>query len=274
MHVERPLSITEPLHLVLVDPGGGADPTTRTALGSLDGIGNRALVVLPTTHLDPEVLPGCDVAVVDLSSVRPTPFEHLMQTLKAVPHVPILAIVAAGDPDMASRALVAGATAVVRRPRGPAGYAEALRSAVADLTDIWAPATSRRQARGSERLRRAHPEHFGRLVHRYAREVQARVDRSQDPFDASRARITSSTGLSSIARELAALQAGPRDVADVHMMALRGIRRDTSISAQPRLSAVAKQVLIEVMGQLVSLYRQEVVRDRLSSGGADDEALA
>lgn len=272
MRYERNLSITEPLNLVLVDPGAGARGSARVALGSLDGIRGRALRIVSATVAHPDTLLGADVVIVDLTATAPTSFELLLETLKIVPTVPLLAVVGPGDPDLASRALVAGATAVVRRAEDDVEYAGRLAAAVADLEDS---ATGERQRRRDRlgRLARTQPQTFGRLVHRYAILIQARSTDGGDSMPGRHHR-PAPADLRAIAEELSQLDAGPRDVVELHAMALRALRRDTSMGAQRQLNDVARRCLLELMGRLMDLYRARAARSQRTTGGADDGALA
>lgn len=70
------------------------------------------------------------------------------------------------------------------------------------------------------------------------------------------------------------LEAGPRDLTDVHMMALRSLCRDTSASAQRQLVHDARLVLVETMGRIAGRYRHQALFTRQSGEGADDGVLA
>lgn len=226
----------------------------------------RRPVLVSLATLDPEDLASSDLVVLDLSTAGPHAMDLMMEAVQSAPHVSIFALVRPGDPDVISRAMVAGAGAVARFTLDdPDAAAEVNRV----VLDFLSKAKSRPQAghgapRGS--LARSHPERFGTFVRRYAREVLLKSDRRTGAEDAK-----SQLGL--LAEDLASTEAAPVDLTDVHVVALRALCRDTSTAGQRRLVHDARVVLVECMGLLAGLYRDQALYGS-AAGGADDGALA
>lgn len=269
---DRKLAVAGPWRLVLIDPSSKSHPATRRVLATIGTFGGRVVETRTWTGPDSDRFGGVDLVVVDLTGALTTPIELLLDTVTMAPHVPVLAIVCEDDPDLASRSLVAGAHAVVRARADERAFASAVASGVRDLLTVSRPPLGARRP-SSGQLARANPEVFGTLVHRYAQEVQARVDlrRGVATEGLKGPRRDSLAAISSV---LAELEAGPRDLADVHIVALRSLCRDTSATAQRQVVHHARQALVETMGRLAGRYRSKAIYSRSESGEADDGALA
>ncbi|MAO79962.1 hypothetical protein [uncultured Nocardioides sp.] len=223
-------------------------------------------VLVSRASLDPEELASSDLVVLDLSTTGPASMEIMMDTVGSAPHVPILALVAPGDPDLASRALVAGAGAVVRfdasAPSAPTVVGDAIREFLGSIQKL--PRDVHIHPRGP--LASSHPDLFGTYTRRYAREVLARSDRHRGIREHT-------SELHQLIGDLTAIDAAPVDLSDLHMVALRALCRDTSTAGQRRLVHDARVVLVESMGLMAGQYRERCLYGR-RLGGADDGELA
>lgn len=269
---DRNLAVAGPWRLALIDPSSQEHAPTREQLEALGTLAGRVVETQLWPSPEPDRLAVVDLAVVDLTQPHAAPIEVLLDTVTVAPHLPVLAIVLTTDPDLASRCLVAGAHAVVRTSAGDPTYPDTLLSAVQDLLRVSRPVLGGRRAM-SGALARANPEVFGTLVHRYAQEVQARVDLRRG-VTTEGLRGPRRDGLAAISSVLVELEAGPRDLTDVHIVALRSLCRDTSATAQRQVVHDARLALVETMGRLAGRYRSKAIYSRRESGEADDGALA
>ena len=269
---ERKLSVAESWRLALVDPTHRGEGAVGTVFAEIQSLAGRPVETRTCDRPEPADLALVDVTVVDLTAEMVTPVDLLLDTVTARPHVPVLAVVQKNDPDLASRAEVAGAQVVIRMGEDAEEFREALLTAVRDLLTLGRPVIGgRRGTTGA--LAQSNPEVFGSLVYRYAREVQARVDLRRGAVTEGHP-APKRSGLSALSAALVELEAGPRDLTDVHMMALRSLCRDTSASAQRQLVHDARLVLVETMGRLAGRYRHQALFTRQSGEGADDGVLA
>jgi len=269
---ERNLSVAGSWSVTLVTPSADGDPVTRETLECLEPVKGRPVEVTVCEHPEPDDLALVDLAVVDLTGDVASPVDVLLDTVTVGPHIPAMVIVRRDDPDLASRALVAGAHAVVRASADDVGYREQLTSALSDLLTVSRPVLGGRRGITGP-LARNNPEVFGTLVHRYAQEVQARVDLRRGAATEG-LKGPRRSGLSALSAVLVELEAGPRDLTDIHVVALRSLCRDTSSSAQRQLVHDARLALVETMGRLAGRYRTQALYARSEQGEADDGALA
>lgn len=103
---------------------------------------------------------------------------------------------------------------------------------------------------GRRPLREVAPEAFGQLVDRYAMVLDKAIERRILKVQESPA-----SELRRMAEEMGSLYAGPRDVLDLHMQALR---RGCEGQPTPKVKALTEEgrfLMVELMGYLVSFYR-------------------
>jgi response regulator RpfG family c-di-GMP phosphodiesterase len=112
------------------------------------------------------------------------------------------------------------------------------------------PVTARRF--GSAPLRERAPGDFPKLLDRYTQILEQAIEQRVYRVDH---RVSESLG--SLAGELGVLRAGPRDVVDLHTMALRARLLGPSLSNQEAdaWTAEGRLLILELMGHLVSYYR-------------------
>jgi len=204
---ERKLSVAESWRLALVDPTHRGEGAVGTVFAEIQSLAGRPVETRTCDRPEPADLALVDVTVVDLTAEMVTPVDLLLDTVTARPHVPVLAVVQKNDPDLASRAEVAGAQVVIRMGEDAEEFREALLTAVRDLLTLGRPVIGgRRGTTGA--LAQSNPEVFGSLVYRYAREVQARVDLRRGAVTEGHP-APKRSGLSALSAALVELEAGP-----------------------------------------------------------------
>jgi len=282
---QRGLSVAPPLHVVLVDPVPEDQPRLpQQALESLDGVGRRRVVVQRLSTLSTEqdsALRAADVIVVDLSGVIPAPIDALTMVVELSPTTPTLAVVRPRDPDVVSRATLAGAHDVVTLAEDVPSQAEALEAVIADQESRPHPAATSAAAQQRHAasldvtlapggLNQTRPQEFGAAVADYAQQV---IGRQQER--GLRIGHDSGRALRSLAEELIVLDAAPRDVVEIHLLAVRALTRGKSKSRIQSLQAAAQSTLTELMGHLAGGYRKKMHEQAGSSRpGEDDEFTA
>lgn len=109
------------------------------------------------------------------------------------------------------------------------------------------------QAYGFERLSDTSPDAFDMIVHQYAELILRNIEASK--FELER---KPSQELRVMAQRLGFLRAGPRDVVSLHIAAIK--RSSTEkVTMSYAVAEEARMMLIELMGNLVSYYRDHVV---------------
>lgn len=160
---------------------------------------------------------------------------------------------------------------VTERTREEERRIEALEGELQALALLAAPATTSITAQifGVRSVREAFPTVFTELSQQYAdileRALEQRIYKVAD---------NTSEALRLLAQRLGNLQAGPRDVVEVHTHALREkhARASNPLKAQA-YTAEGRLVALEVMGHLVSYYRARCVGITCADteqGGEDD----
>lgn len=197
-------------------------------------------------------LPGPERGVLPLIELRAT-----------APEVPVVVLARAADEPLAVKAVQLGATdyLVAERLYGTllarcvqhAVEAERVRAQLRRYEAEW-PSSLRPAGEGEGRaaaLRDALPGAFEELVDDYARLLDQAVEqvvyRVEHPLEAS---------VRSLARRAGELRAGPRDIVEIHASAIKARRRETGPQRMRLYVAEGHVRLLEVMGHLVTFYRQ------------------
>jgi len=120
------------------------------------------------------------------------------------------------------------------------------------------------QTFGSEPLHRAAPALFLRLVQAY----EALMDEAVEERIFRRGQ-TLSDPLRAIATQLGANAAGPRDVVAIHCEALRSKTTDVPVAKAAVYQEESRMLLVELMGHLVSYYRNTRAVPVLRTGSRD-----
>jgi len=98
---------------------------------------------------------------------------------------------------------------------------------------------------------------FGMLVSRYGQMLERAVENRVYRSDGQQ-----TEDLRELAQQLRFLNAGPRDVIDVHLTAVKvALRRGAERAAAPLLEE-ARPLALQLMGELLSIYRLEAVASR------------
>jgi DNA-binding response OmpR family regulator len=223
-----------------------------------------------------------DVVLLDLSLPDSRGLETFVELYDQVSQVPIVVLTGSGDQMLAVQAVQEGAQdylikgevnsallarslryAIERKRSAEALRRERvarLRREIRALAEIVALPDTTVAARsfGAMPLKDSVPDLFDQLVEDYGRLLDVALERrvyKVEPDVAEDARA--------LAEELGALRAGPRDVVDVHITALR---ERSGRSNGPKAAVYTEEgrlVTLELMGHLVSYYRNRC----LSFGG-------
>jgi hypothetical protein len=128
---------------------------------------------------------------------------------------------------------------------------------------VTAPAPMTAQAFGMRALRDGIPDAFERFVEYYGdlleHAVQARTYKGEPPLP-PRLRV--------LADQLVFLKAGPRDVIDIHMAALRQRTVQASPGEARAYAEEARLLVLELMGHLAATYRSQAFGIKLSDAEA------
>jgi hypothetical protein len=103
--------------------------------------------------------------------------------------------------------------------------------------------------------REARPEAFSRLRKHYAELLADRMEERSYKTEARAARR-----LQRLTEELGREAAGPRDVVELHVAALKEMSNGTSYKRAQVLMEEGRLMALELMGNLVAFYRNQVVR--------------
>jgi CheY-like chemotaxis protein len=99
-------------------------------------------------------------------------------------------------------------------------------------------------------LRDSMPHEFARLVQTYGDILGLALDQRAYRIDR-----TTSKALHDLADELGGLSAGPRDVIDLHVMALKGRLAQANREQASALTEEGRLLVLELMGHVVTYYR-------------------
>ena len=112
------------------------------------------------------------------------------------------------------------------------------------------PTSTTAQAFGLMSLRQASPDTFNRVVRQYGDLMELALEQQ-----AFKVEHDISGKLRDIADELGAFKAGPRDVIEIHSLALKGKTSDINNARSQAYADEGRIMVLELMGHLVSYYR-------------------
>lgn len=119
------------------------------------------------------------------------------------------------------------------------------------------------------------PKDFEDLINAYLNVLDQVLDPDREPNESARARIDNA--LSHISDRLGMLNAGPRDVVDLHKAAIARIVDGHASCSTIGLIEEGRLLVLQLMGQLVSFYRALSwglrANERLRTGGSRDVKL-
>ena len=242
---------------------------------------------LVTAHLDGTVvhhartvnealgrLAEVDAIVLDLGLPDSQGFDTLAMILEAAPQTPVLVLTGSDDPGLPRQAIEAGAqefvhkneinelrsrvdAAILRQRHRNRALAQALTAGIraANLPESALEPTSpvTLSQLGSQRLKDALPEVFGRLVESYVELVKLAME---SRTYASVPRPV--TEAKAFIRDIALLNAAPRDAIDVHLAALDTLSDRTHPERLAALADEGRIVLLETLGYLALHYRDHI----------------
>lgn len=210
-----------------------------------------------------------DGVVLDLMLPDSRGLDTFLDLHRAHPEIPVVIMTGMQDEGLALTAMESGAQdylykgnlsgqSLVQSLRW--GIARERSRAQALERSTNAGAVSRPAARDDEpfgRLRDSDPRKFAELVGRYAELLEIAVDRwvykSEQGLDFE---------LRALTQELSALNAGPRDITDMHTAAL-GLKAPASVGARSKaLVDQGRLFALQLMGYLAAHYRDELLRHR------------
>jgi PAS domain S-box-containing protein len=133
-----------------------------------------------------------------------------------------------------------------------------LEAEIARLDTFSAPRTTSvtGQMYAQKSYREAEPADFARLQKEYAGLLADRLEERMYKTDKK-----ISPRLQKLAHQLGIAQAGPRDVIDLHVRALRGLSKGKPYKRAQALTEEGRLLAMELMGDLVSFYRNQVTAD-------------
>jgi PAS domain S-box-containing protein len=117
---------------------------------------------------------------------------------------------------------------------------------------------------GREPLRTAFPAAWQSLVQSYSQVVGLAVDEK-----VYGARSEVSARLRGIAQEIGRLRAGPRDVVDIHVEALKSEYLTANPLKSKAYAEEGRLVVLELMGYVTAFYRDRMILEHTSGGTAD-----
>ena len=116
---------------------------------------------------------------------------------------------------------------------------------------------------GVASLSQAYPDIFGRLACQYEEVLDMALERR-----AYRVEHNISEKIRSLARELGAVRAGPRDVIDIYKTAVTNRKKDATPQRVQVIFEEGRLMLLELMGYLVSYYRNYSIETLTASVGS------
>ncbi|MFO7848393.1 MAG: PAS domain-containing protein [Spirochaetia bacterium] len=102
-------------------------------------------------------------------------------------------------------------------------------------------------------IRENKPGEFGKLIETYESVLDDRLEERMYKTDKS-----ISFRLQSLARRLGIMEAGPKDVVEIHVTALRNLSSGVNYKRAKALTEEGRLLAMELMGYLVSFYRNQV----------------
>jgi DNA-binding response OmpR family regulator len=216
-----------------------------------------------------------DIILIDLSLSKEFWLEAMVRLHHAAQNVPVIVIIEAGNSILALSAIQAGAqdylikgqitsSLLVRVLR----YATERYTLLAALEQTWQreqrerelqtlelfptflPTTVTSQTFGLGPLRESFPDIFNELVQRYCDLLDLALEQR-----AYKVEHTVSEALRALSERLGFLKFGPRDVVEIHSMALKKSLNGTTPQKAQAYTEEGRWMVLELMGYLVSYYR-------------------
>jgi DNA-binding NarL/FixJ family response regulator len=250
------------LRVLVVDAEGRL--TSQLAAALADSLEGKRLALARASDLTEtlERLAGHDADLV-LLPISPQDKKGLgaLMTLRAeAPALPIVVLCAAGDEPLAVKAVQLGATdylvaeglygTLAARSLRHAVEVARLRAVLATYHGEWPLSASGGASSRPAPLRAAFPERFAELAREYGEILDVAVEQILQ-----RRPATLEQRLQRLANAAAELRAGPRDVVELHATAMKQREAGHGPQRMKLYLAEGRVRLLEVMGHLVTLYR-------------------
>jgi hypothetical protein len=162
----------------------------------------------------------------------------------------------------AQRGLVVAHTDITEQRRAARAAAEAeelrqrlqaMERELRDVERISRPPSGQILAEASQPLRRRNPEVFREAVNVYRGLVDEALKRR--PFDEQ----PPSASLRELGERLGAEVAGPRDIVEIHLAAIRAASAEAPIARQQAYLEEGRLLVLELMGHLAAYYRSRAL---------------
>jgi DNA-binding NarL/FixJ family response regulator len=264
------------IQILLIEDNPGDVRLIREMLSEVSGI------VFTVLHADllqrgVELLQSqpFDILLLDLSLPDSRGIDTLSQVLELSVGVPVIIVATDDDESLAARAVAAGAQDyLIKGQFNAAILSRAVRYALerhsllvrlhtvqreAELSSLEqlsqrGPVSVTAQMYGAATLREALPDIFQRLVERYEQVIDQAVEQKFYKVN-----YALSDKVRAIADQLGFLRAGPRDVVEIHGVALkRRMAASRSTRSQVYIDE-GRMLALELMGDLVSFYRNYAI---------------
>lgn len=260
--------MSEPRYHILI-VGESAEWTDRIAstLAAVEGAAfelHRVAEIRQAALVSDDGVP--DAALVSIPADLPDPIDRVAASREALPLLPLVILVERDDPDQTAQFLRLGAQDVLRIDAlDPPALARALRFAmerhlaarsqgVIAMLDRLGNGSVARVASslyGAASLSEMLPEQFQGFLEQYQALLEKAVDES---VHKQSDRV--STDLLILSEMLGSLRAGPGDVIDLHIAAVRGRLKELPPGRARAYLEESRLVVLKLMGNLVSHYRR------------------
>lgn len=120
---------------------------------------------------------------------------------------------------------------------------------------------------GAQSLRKSFPDLFNQIVARYSELLDMALEQQAYKVDHN-----ISEGLHEMVERLGFLKAGPRDVVDIHSAAIRAKTSEASFQKAGAYISEGRIRLLELMGYLISYYRDRSLSVSAASFASQDQA--
>jgi DNA-binding response OmpR family regulator len=269
------VTVSDPTLQILVVEDSPDDARAVTA--TLEASGSPVAVTV--TRRLAEALPTIesrrfDALLLDLTLPDSAGLETVVEVCGRAPNLPVVVVTRNADTELPARSLRAGAEDYVTKAeleptvllRTVTHAIERHRRVVDELEHVRASFSTGEPHPSSEQpLAERDGDMFDALVTRYADALEVALDRA-----AYRSRGRATDVLGALATRLGSASATPRDVIEIHMRVITGMRRNQHPDRAVAYVDEGRFALVEVLGRLASYYRDRY----LSSGRSSSDDVS
>ncbi|MEA2558566.1 MAG: hypothetical protein QOH06_70 [Acidobacteriota bacterium] len=255
-----PLSPDGRLRVLVVDADGSVTSQLTAALESLP---ERERFLLARASSLEETLEGLAARDTDVVLLPISPLDHGLGPLVTIraeaPALPVVVLCAAGDEPLAVKAVQLGATdylvaeqlygTLAARSLRHAVEVARVKTVLASYKAEWPPSPAVASSRPAP-LRAAFPDRFAELALEYGKILDRAVEQILQ-----RRPVPLVDRLQRLAGIAAELRAGPRDIVDLHTAAMKQREAEHGPQRMKVYLAEGRVRLLELMGHLVTFYR-------------------